>query len=242
MNDRIARIAVLLLAVAFAVSPFLSNGFGGFYRESFPVQVDRWPAQPIGWAFSIWGVIYLGLILAAAWAVWRPASMPGWPRAAGTLGASLFIGVFWIDAAMRAPPVATVMILIMAPTAVMAMLRVGSDWREWVPVGLYAGWLTAASGVAVSVVATGYGIVSPRTAAIVMILCVLIAAVVVAAARPRIWSYRAGVIWALFGVIVANAAAQDWLIVVICGVGIVVLVLLNRYLPGCSVSSFGASK
>lgn len=57
MTDRVARIAVLLLAVAFSVSPILSNGFGGFYRESFPVQVDRWPAQPVGWAFSIWGLI-----------------------------------------------------------------------------------------------------------------------------------------------------------------------------------------
>lgn len=92
MNDRTARIVVLLLALAFAVSPFLSNGFGGFYRESFPVQVDRWPAQPAGWAFSIWGVIYMALILAAAWAVWRPQAMPGWGRSAWPLGISLLIG------------------------------------------------------------------------------------------------------------------------------------------------------
>ena len=94
MNDRATRIVVLLLALAFALSPLLSNGFGGFYPESFPVQVDRWPAQPAGWAFSICGLIYLGLILAAIWALWQPASMPGWPRAAGPLGISLFIGIF----------------------------------------------------------------------------------------------------------------------------------------------------
>jgi hypothetical protein len=35
------RIVVFILAVAFAVSPFFSSGFGGFYRESFPVQVSR---------------------------------------------------------------------------------------------------------------------------------------------------------------------------------------------------------
>lgn len=55
MSERMSRLIVLLLAVAFAVSPFLSNGFGGFYPESFPIQVDRWPAHPVGWAFSIWG-------------------------------------------------------------------------------------------------------------------------------------------------------------------------------------------
>ncbi len=227
MSDRMARLIVLLLAVAFAVSPFLSSGFGGFYPESFPVQVDRWPAQPVGWAFSIWGVIYLGLIIAAAWALWRPATMPQWGRVGWPLGVSLFIGVFWIEMAMRSPPIATAMILAMLAAATMAMLRAGRGWREWASIGLYAGWLTAASGVAVSVMATGYGALSPRTAAIALIVCVLIAAVAVAAARPRIWTYRAGVIWALIGVIAANAAAGDWLVVTICGVGILVLALFD---------------
>lgn len=231
MNDRIARLSVLLLAIAFAASPLLSNGFGGFYRESFPVQVDRWPAQPAGWAFSIWGLIYLALILSAAWAVWRPARMPGWGRAALPLGVSLFIGIFWIEAAMRSPLMATAMILPMAATAILAMLRAGPDWREWAATGLYAGWLTAASGVAVSVVLTGYGIAAPRVAAIALILVVLAAALSIAATRPHVWSYRAGVAWALVGVIAANAAAGDWLIVAICAAGIVALAALGRIVP-----------
>lgn len=88
MNDRNARIIILLLAVGFAVSPVLSNGFGGFYTESFPVQVDRWPAQPVGWAFSIWGLIYLGLILASVWALWRPETMPGWGALPGPMASA----------------------------------------------------------------------------------------------------------------------------------------------------------
>ncbi len=228
MNERTARILVLLLAVAFAISPAFSNDFRGFPNESFPVQVERWPAQPVGWAFSIWGLIYLGLILAAAWALWRPITMPQWGHAALPLGISLFIGVFWIEAALRSPRVATVMILVMAATAIMAAFRAGPDWREWAPIGLYAGWLTAASGVAIAAVATGYGVLSPRTAAILLIIGVLIVAVAVATARPRVWTYRVGVGWALFGVIVQNAAARDWLIVAICVVGIVVLALFDR--------------
>ena len=145
MNDRTTRLVTLLLAVAFAVSPFFSSGFGGFSPESFPVQVDRWPAQPAGWAFSIWGLIYLWLIGASAWALWRPATMPHWGRAAMPLSLSLFIGAFWVEAAMRSPPIATVMILIMAPAAILALLRARESWREWAPLGLYAGWLTAAT-------------------------------------------------------------------------------------------------
>ena len=56
-----------------------------------------------------------------------------------------------------------------------------------------------------------------------------VAAVGASVARPRIWTYRAGVIWALIGVIAANGAADDWLIVTICGVGILVLMLFDRF-------------
>jgi len=231
MNDRIARVAILILVVGFAASPILSNGFGGFYRESFPVQVERWPAQPVGWAFSIWGLIYLVLIAAAACAVLRPATMPGWGRATLPLGLSLFIGLFWIEAAMRAPILATVMILPMAAGAIVAMFRVGPGWRETAALGLYAGWLTAASGVAVSVVLTGYGVLAPRIAALALIGVVLVVAVIVAARRPRLWTYRAGVIWALFGVIVANVSARDWLIAAVCGAGAVALLFAQRLAP-----------
>lgn len=230
MNDRIARLAILILAVGFAASPIVSNGFGGFSRESFPVQVARWPAQPVGWAFSIWGLIYLTLIATAALAVLRPAMMPGWGRAARPLGLSLLIGLFWIEAAFRSPLLATVMILPMAAGAVMAMLRLGQDWREHAAVGLYAGWLTAASGVAVSVALTGYGVLPPRIAAIALIGLVLVVAMAVVVRHPGLWAYRAGVIWALFGVIVANVSAGDWGIAGICALGIGALVLVRQRL------------
>ena len=231
MNDRIARLVLLALTIAFAVSPLLSSGFGGFSRDSFPVQAARWPAQPAGWAFSIWGVIYLALILAAARAALWPRSTPAWPAVARPLGLSLFIGCFWVEAATRSPLLATAMILPMAAAAILAMRRAGPDWREWAPLGLYAGWLTAASGVAVSVVLTGYGLAPARVAAIAVILAVLAVALAVAAGRPRLWSYRAGVVWALIGVIAVNAGAGDWLIVALCAAGLAALAVLPWIAP-----------
>lgn len=231
MNDRAVRLTILALAIAFAVSPLLSNGFGGFYAESFPVQVDRWPAQPAGWAFSIWGLIYFGLILSAAWALWWPTTMPQWDYGLWPLGISLFLGIFWIQTAMFSPLLATAMILPMAAGAILAMYRVGAGWQAWAALGLYAGWLTAASGVAVSVLLTGYGIVPPRLAAILLIVLVLVVSVAVAAWRPHIWTYRAGVVWALIGVIAANTTAGDWLIVALCVLGIGGLVTMTLLLP-----------
>lgn len=225
MSDRVMRIAVLILAAAFAASPFLSSGFGGFYRESFPVQVGRWPAQPAGWAFSIWGLIYLGLILASGRAVLLPERTPEWRLVAWPLGISLLLGVFWIEAARYSPVLATAMILPMAAGAIIAMLRAGREWPQLLPLGLYAGWLTAASGVAVSVVLTGYGLLSAGSAAILLLVAVLVTALAVAALRPAAWGYRAGVIWALIGVIAANVPANDWLVVAICGVGIILLIV-----------------
>ena len=226
MMHHIKRISVLLLAVGFAASPFLSNGFGGFDRASFPVQVDRWPAQPAGWAFSIWGLIYFALILSAAMAVLRPASaQSGWDRAALPLGVSLFLGGFWIEAAYRCPLLATAMILPMTAAAIVAMRLAGQDWREWAPLGLYSGWLTAASGVAVSAVLTGFGIVAPRPAAVACILLVLVVALWVTARSQKIWTYPAGVAWALFGIIAANAPAGDWLFVALGLIGIFLLAI-----------------
>lgn len=220
MNIPVPRLAVLLLSLSFALSPLLSNGFGGFSPESFPVQVERWPMQPAGWAFSIWGVIYLSLILASALAVVRPADMPGWDRVALPLGISLAVGVPWIEVAGSAPVASTAMIIFMAGGAVLAMLRAGPGWLEGVPLGLYAGWLTAASGVAVSVVLTGYGVVDAQMAALLMLVAALTVALSISARRPTNWAYPAAVSWALFGIIVINASAGEWLIVLVCTAGI----------------------
>lgn len=231
MNNQVRRFAVLLLSIAFALSPVLASGFGGFYPESFPVQVERWPLQPVGWAFSIWGMIYLSLILASAWALARPADMPGWHRAAWPLGISLAVGIPWIEVATSAPVVSTVMILVMAVGAVLAMQRAGLGWREGVPLGLYAGWLTAASGVAVSIVLTGYGVLDAQSAAVLMIVAVLAVALTISARGPVNWAYRGAVSWALFGIIVVNASARDWLMILICTAGIAALGALSWLRP-----------
>ena len=73
-----AAAIVLVLAVAFALSPLASDGFNGFTREQFPVVNAFWPVQPVGWAFSIWGVIYLWLIAGCVVGVWRARHAPDW--------------------------------------------------------------------------------------------------------------------------------------------------------------------
>ena len=220
MPQRTLSILVLLLALAFAAAPLLSGGFNGFRPEQFPVT-DAWPAQPAGWAFSIWGLIYLALIVAAAIGALRGG--PDWTQAAGPLGISLAVGVFWITAANDAPLLATAMIVVMAGFAILAWLRSGPAIWQRLPLGLYAGWLTAATGVAFSAVLTGYGLLPARTAAVLMLLAVLAVGVVILV-RPRSdWTYAPALIWALIGVIAANLDPLDPVVAGLCGAGVLLI-------------------
>lgn len=227
MNSRIPALIVLIATLTFALSPLASTGFNGFTADQFPVpQVDP-PVQPAGYAFSIWGVIYLWLIIGAVYGMWRKPTDPDWQAMRLPLSISLIIGSFWIAAANAAPVLATIMIIAMAATAIAAMLVAG-DSQQWLqvrPVALYAGWLTAASGVAIGVMLGGYAILSAEMAAIICLVGVLVVALIVQSARPREWGYPAAIIWALIGVIVANLSTLNVPVIALASLGITALTL-----------------
>lgn len=60
---------ILILTIAFAVSPAFTTPFSGFSVHQLPIpQIDP-PIQPAGYAFSIWGLIYSWLIVSAVFGV-----------------------------------------------------------------------------------------------------------------------------------------------------------------------------
>lgn len=208
---RMLPILVLLAAVAFAVSPLLSNGFGGYRPDQFPIPQADPPIQPAGWAFSIWGLIFAWLVAGSAFGAWRRREDPDWQPMRPALLVSLTLGAFWIETAHRAPIAATVLIVAMLVPALIAFLRAGRRDAVWQrrPVALYAGWLTAATGASFGVVLAGFGVMSQQAAAILCLLAVTGAALAVQAARPGEWAYPAGVIWALIGIFAANLATAN---------------------------------
>ncbi|MCK8464665.1 tryptophan-rich sensory protein [Aliiroseovarius sp. S1339] len=218
-------IAILVLSIVFMLSPLFSSNFAGYSPDQFPTKETFWPVQPAGWAFSIWGLIYVWLIVGAAWGLLKAPNDADWQRMRGPLMISLALGCFWIAAANASPIWATVIIVVMAVTAILAMLRAGPQdpWWQLRPVALYAGWLTAATGVGAGVVLGGYEVLSPQVAALVMLVIVLIVALYVQSLRRGAWSYPLAIIWALFGVIAANWPAQNWAVIGVAVVGIVLL-------------------
>lgn len=208
---RAMALIVFLAALAFAISPMIWDGFGGYPPEIFPIPQDNPPVQPAGWAFSIWGLIYAWLIAGAGYGLLRRADDPAWRSMRPWLLASLCIGFFWLGAATRSALLATAMILAMLVLALIAFRRATVQDRVWQirPVALYAGWLTAATGASFGMVLAGYGLMSEQAAAIVALLAVTLVAFVAQKAHPSEWAYPAGVIWALAGVFAANLAPMN---------------------------------
>ncbi|SFI63647.1 hypothetical protein [Jannaschia pohangensis] len=198
---------VLITAIAFMVSPLFVPDFGGYAPEQFPNPMTDPPAQPAGYAFAIWGVIYLWLAVMAVFGLLRRADDPAWEPTRTPLILSMGVGAIWLAVAVASPIWATVLIWVMLATALWAVLNTpGTDlWLLRAPVGLYAGWLTAASCVALGITLPGFGVppFGPVGWAIAALILALVIAVAVQKRRVSLM-YGVAVCWALIGVIVQN--------------------------------------
>jgi hypothetical protein len=195
------------VTIAFGIAPFVTPPFTGYDPSLFPVQIGRPAIQPAGYAFSIWSVIYLWLIVHAVFGLWKRADAPSWASARVPLTVALAVGVVWLWIAGQSAVWGTVTIWIMALAALAAFLRVPTEPDRWLlsgPLAIFAGWLTAAAAVSTGVLIAGYGALSNNGAALAMLALVLIIALVVQGLKPRMPVYGLTVIWALIGVIVVN--------------------------------------
>ncbi len=199
---------VLLTGLAFAVSPWLVPGFNGFEPDQFPVPQDNPPVQPAGYAFAIWGVIYVWLLVSAVFGLVSRADAPDWQDMRPALTVSLAVGATWLAVATQNPLGATVLIWVMLISALVALARAPrlDRWYARGPIALYAGWLTAASSVAVGFVLGGYDILPPQVAALVSLNLAIVIGFVTLFLIPNIAEYGVSLAWALVGVIVNNGA------------------------------------
>jgi hypothetical protein len=200
-------ILTLLFTLTFVGSPALTTPFSGFEADQLPIpQIDP-PIQPEGYAFAIWGLIYGWLVVSAVYGQWKRPRSPDWDKARLPLLISLAIGTPWLAVANVSAIWATVMIFGMAGFAIAALLATPRADRWWLqaPVGIYAGWLTAASFVSLGSTAAGFGLVTDAMGwAYLGIGLALITALVVQLRAPRAPEYGLTVIWALVGIVVAN--------------------------------------
>ena len=228
----------LLLSLSFALAPLVTSPFTGFTADQLPNPQINPPVQPAGYAFAIWGLIYLWLIASALFGVVKRPADPAWNRARGPLIISLAIGTPWLAIANASAIWATITIFLMAATAIAALIHAPKSdrWFFAVPVGIYAGWLTAASFVSLGSTAAGYGVITGQLGwAYLGIIGALIVAVPVYL-RSRQPAYALTVIWALVGIVIANASAT-LTVAALAAAGIVVLLALVLLRPAIAVPS-----
>jgi hypothetical protein len=228
---RMKAILVLAGTAAFVVSPFLTQGFGGFAPDLFPIPQDRPPVQPTGYAFAIWGLIYLWLVVHAGTGLFARAEDADWDRTRWPLIVSLAVGASWIAVANTSAVWATVLIWVMLGGALAArwLAPAGDRWLAAVPLGIYAGWLTAASWVAIGLMLGGYGVLSEVWAAVAALLGAVVMAVTMQTALGQAPEYGLTVIWALFAVVVANVPGAPVLAAFAAlGIALVAVALLRQ--------------
>lgn len=198
---------VLVLTLTFAAAPFVTPPFTGYSPETFPVVIDRPAIQPAGYAFSIWGLIYLWLIAHAAFGFWKRSKSLDWDETRLPLATSLGLGTLWLWIAPHFPLIATVVIFVMLVAAMAAFLAADEFYDRWLlsgPLGVYAGWLSAATAVSIGILLAGYGLLSNTEAAYAMIAVILAFASLIQFLRPEMPGYGATVIWALAGITLVN--------------------------------------
>lgn len=215
------RMSVFLLALAqAAVIPiFFRDGFAaasaGPDAPTGPI-----PLEPAGYAFIIWGFIYLGSIIYAIYQL-RPKAPA---RATLDQIAPLTLLAFaastaWTVFAARGPLWATAPLIVTMAACLVWALAVavrGARQKAWgfkisvlAPIGLYGGWVSVASFVNVTDVLRSYSIV-PALADTASLIYPAIAVVAVFAGWMLVavtrgaTAYAAAVAWALAGVAVAN--------------------------------------
>ena len=227
LEHRAYAILTFTAALAFAAGPFVVS-FDGFDPNAYPIPQTRPPAQPAGYAFAIWGPIYLWLLISTGFGLLTRADSEDWNKTRPPLFVSLAIGAIWLPVAELSPVWATILIWAMLITALIALLRTPSTdvWLLRAPVGLYAGWLTAASSVSIALLGAGYGIVFGQIlwAGIAISLAFAVASFVIMT-RNSPATYTFGVVWALIAVIVQNVSTTP-LIATLAAIGATALAAL----------------
>jgi hypothetical protein len=248
-SDTARVVAVVLAAVAQVVGSPLGSALSG--RSVGDVSDGaRSLVTPAGYAFSIWGLIFLGSV---AWAVFQalPAQRTrlvhratGWPLAAAFAGNAVWETVYPFGGVWQY--VTQVLIFAITASAAVGFARLQRDdvrgdlrgWARALPAataGLLLGWVTVAPVAQVGNTGVALG-ADPATASsevwavVAMVAVALVGAFVVLSSRVAAGPFAAAVVWGL----VAIAVAGGPLPVTVAALGAAAVVLVSLVVRAAS--------
>jgi hypothetical protein len=220
-SDRLRQGLTLAAAVAQAVLPSLPalTGWGVQIGQRANAEGPL-PVTPAGYAFSIWGPIFAWCLAHAVWqALPRNADDPlarraGWFFAAAMAGNALWALVFqlggpsWLTAMILAAIAAAAITAVARATSWPMPLLRDQAWLLAAPLGLLAGWVSAAAFVNLAVALSQGGVTTlrdPSASASPALIAAATATALAVIARFRPFpTYALAVIWALLAVLARN--------------------------------------
>lgn len=189
--------------------------------------------EAAGYAFSIWGLIYLGLV---AYAVYQalPSTREtpglralGWPSVIAMAGCGLWLIAASVDAKWATVAIITVSALSLTlPLLKRYPLQHSVEyWLVAAPLSLLAGWLTIASAINLLTVLTSYDVITPEAAptwAAGGILAVTAAGIGLSL-KSKNWVYPLPIAWGLVGVATAEYGDRQMIAMAAAGAAVVTL-------------------
>lgn len=212
------NIGALVLVLLFN---FLSNAipFNGLTQgdlsELYPVLIT-----PATYVFSIWGLIYLGLIAFIIYQAIPAFRENPLVKAVGVLFAvSSLFNILWLFAwHYQKIGWSMIVMLLLLATLIAIYLRIGAVTAEKTiydriivkyPFSLYLGWITAATIVNFNAWLFSIGWLGTGTGAVIFTILMIIIAVLIALAvfyQRQDYIYAAVFVWALIGIGVRHTA------------------------------------
>ncbi|MFC3713230.1 hypothetical protein ACFOMD_11640 [Sphingoaurantiacus capsulatus] len=210
------RLAIILFALAQIATPLLPR-FGIGQPVGEQSDMTRTLITPAGWAFSIWGALYLGAIVYAIWQA-LPAQRANallariaWPSAGAFAANAAWVAytqVYGLGAA-------SVAIILFGLACVLFIYRAfaaapgfttGERWCAVLPLSALSAWLSAAAIVNIAASLKFYGVEMnnvPPVAAAVIAVGGIIAATAIWRGRGNPW-YALVFLWALAAIYAAG--------------------------------------
>ncbi|MCR4280707.1 MAG: hypothetical protein NUV82_04810 [Candidatus Komeilibacteria bacterium] len=218
--DLLRQISNLVFALTQILAGWLPMLFGvgmGVGEQSAGSQTAVIPA---GYAFSIWGLIFLLALIYAIYQLFPSQRQNKLLRQVGwwTAGAFLFNTIWELVAQFVTFGWPTaVIILIIGFFAIGALLKLTASeqelsktekWVIWAPVSMLAGWISAAvfaniSSVLYQLNFNNFGLSATAFAQLLLVIAVVFAGYVLYKAGGN-WLYGLTILWALVAIAVAN--------------------------------------
>jgi hypothetical protein len=225
-SDRVRQVVVAASAVIAVVGAFVGSGAAG----GTPIQdaaggalsADSTPIAPAGPAFSIWSVIYLGLLAYAVWQLLPAQASAPRQRAVGYwAAASLVLNAAWIlsvqfDQLALSCVVIVLLLAVLARTFLLLVDGRPSGVIEAIlldgTMGLYLGWVAIATAANLSAGLTvagfdGFGWGSDAWAVIVLAVAALVGVLLAIRGRGRL-APAASLAWGLVWVAVSRTTGE----------------------------------